>query len=362
MELSKKPLRIRELVAMIFMLVGLKGGDTTPALFADKAQNAMWIVPIISFLFLLGPFLVLMFLLKKYEKYNVVELIFHLIGKKAGSLLALLLFLSGFIAMFTDMRNVVEELNYLYFPNSPSLVIYVLFLSICLIVAHKGLETIGSLAWALTPVIVITIISVIAIDLKDVEFARVFPIFGGGVGTVLSEGVTKSGAFMEIFLITIAYTAFHQTKYFRSGIYLGSGLSGVLIITFYLIYSTLFDYNSINNIAFLYQESTEIVALGHFFTNISTLFMVGWMFSNFLRFIIFLYLLSWIFGEIFEIKRFEGLLLPLGFIAMMLSLIPPSFVVNEMLLREESLQFSTPLFFVFPFLLLGASYWKGRKT
>ncbi|MFP7256137.1 GerAB/ArcD/ProY family transporter [Terribacillus goriensis] len=361
MELNKKPLRIRELVAIIFMLVGLKGGDTTPALFADKAQNAIWMVPIISFLFLLGPFLVLMFLLKKYEKYNLVELIFHLIGKKAGSLLALLLFISGFIAMFTDMRNVMEEINYLYFPNSPTLVLYVLFLGICLLVAHKGFETIGSLAWALNPIIVVTIIAVVVVDLKDAVLLRIFPIFGPGFGTILFEGISKSGAFLEIFLITIAYTAFHQTKYFRGGIYLGGSLSGILIISFYLIYSLLFDYNSINNVAFLYQESTEVISLGHFFTNISTLFMIGWMFSNFLRFIIFLYLLCWIFGAIFEIKRFEGLLLPLGFIAMILSLIPPSFVVNEMFLRERSLQIMTPLFFLFPFLLWGASYWKDRK-
>ncbi|PAF35348.1 hypothetical protein CHH58_16250 [Terribacillus saccharophilus] len=361
MELNKKPLRIRELTAMIFMIIGLKGGDTTPALFADHAQNAIWIVPIISFLFLLGPFLILMHLLKKYKNYNLIELIFHLIGKKAGTLLALLLFTCGFIAMFTDMRNVMEEINYLYFPNSPTLVIYVIFLTICILVANKGLETIGSLAWALLPVIIVTIIAVIFVDLKEAVLVRIFPLFGGGVGTVLFEGISKSAAFLEIFLITIAYQSFHQTKYFHSGIYLGGSLSFMLIVSFYAVYAMLFDYNSINNIAFLYQEATEIVALGHFFTNISTLFMVGWMFSNFLRFIIFLYLICWIFGAIFEIKRFEGLLLPIGFIAMILSLIPPSFVVNEMFFRERSLQIMTPIFFLFPFLLWVASYWKDRK-
>ncbi|MFP7493246.1 GerAB/ArcD/ProY family transporter [Terribacillus saccharophilus] len=362
MELNKKPLRIRELVVMIFMLIGLKGGDTTPALFAENAQNAIWIVPLVSFLFLLGPFLVLMFLLKKYEKYNLVELVFHLIGKKAGTLLALLLFTFGFISMFSDMRNAMEEINYLYYPNSPTLLLYVIFLGICLLIAHKGLETIGSLTWALNPIIVITIIAVVVIDLKDAVFLRIFPIFGDGVGTLLREGISKSGAFLEIFLITIAYQAFHQAKYFRTGMYLGSSLSGILIISFYIIYSATFDYNTIDNVAFLYQESTEVVSLGHFFTNISTLFMVGWMFSNFLRFTIFLYLLCWIFGAIFEIKRFEGLLLPLGFIAMIISLIPPSFAVNEMVFRENTLQLSTPIFFLFPFLLWIASYWKDRKT
>ncbi|WP_340082895.1 GerAB/ArcD/ProY family transporter [Terribacillus sp. FSL K6-0262] len=362
MRLNNKPLRVRELLALIFLLIGLKGGDTTPALFADQAQNAIWLAPIISFLFLLGPFLLLMSLLKKYENYNLVELIFHLLGKKAGTALALLLMICGYLSMFTDMRNVVEEINYLYFPNSPTLVIYVLFLGICLIVAHKGLETIGSLAWALLPIIVLTVISVLIVDIRAAELLRIFPIFGGGVGTVLREGISKSAAFMEIFLITIAYSAFHHTKYFRLGIFWGGGLSAILIITFYAIYTMLFDYNSINNIAFLYQESTEIIPLRHFFTNISTFFMVGWMFSNFIRFTIFLYLLSWIFGAIFEIKRFEGLLLPMGFIAMMVSLIPPSFVVNEMIFREKSLQFMTPIFFLFPFLLWGASYWRDRKT
>lgn len=361
MELTKKPLRTREMVAIVFMIVGLKGGDTTPALFAEHAQNAIWLGPIVSFLVLLAPFLVLMYLLKKYKRFNLIELTFHLIGNKAGTVLGLLLFASGFVAMSTDMRNVVEEINYLYFPNSPTIAIYIIFISICIIIANKGWETIGSLTWALLPVIVLTILAVLIVDMRDAVGYRIFPIFGGGADVVLKEGISKSSAFLEFLLLPIAYQAFHQPKNFRLGIYTGGILSCILIVSFYALYTMMFDYNTINNIAFLYQESTEIVTLGHFFTNISTFFMIGWLFSSFLRFIIYLYIICWIFGAIFEIKRFEGLLLPIGFISMMLSLIPPSFAVNELIVRETSLQIITPLFLIFPFLLWGAAFWKDRK-
>lgn len=360
MQLTKKPLRIREMVVIVFMIIGLKGGDTTPALFADHAQNAIWLVPIVSFLCLLPPFLILMYLLKKHEKYNLVELIFHLLGKKLGAVLSLLLFIGGFVSMSVDMRNVMEELNYLYFPESPTIIIYVIFLGICIIIANKGLETIGSLTWALIPIIIITILAVMTVDLRDAVWQRIFPILGDGAKTILVDGISKSSAFLEIFLLTIAYQAFHQTKDFRIGIYTGGILSCILIVTFYAIYAMVFDYNTINNIAFLYQESTEIVSLGHFFTNISTFFMIGWLFSTFLRFIIFLYILCWIFGAIFEIKRFEGLLLPIGVVSMILSLIPPSFSMNELIIRETSLQIITPLFLIFPFLLWGTDRWKNR--
>jgi spore germination protein KB len=361
LELIKKPLRARELTAIIFMVIGLKGGDTTPALFADSAQNALWISPIVSFTVILPPFITLMYLLKKYQTKNLVELIKHLLGDKVGTFLGILLFIGAFVAMATDMRNVVEEVNYLYFPDSPTTVIYVIFLFICLYIANKGFDTIGSLAWAILPVIIATILSVMFVDIQDAVWRRIFPILGSGASVVIKDGISLSSIFLEFFLLTIAYQATQDTKQFRTGMYIGGALSAVLIVSFYALYTMVFDYNTIDNIAYLYQESTEVVPLGHFFTNISTIFMIGWLFSNFLRFSIFLYIVCWLYGSLFQIKRFEGLLMPLGFIAMILSLIPPNFIVNELIIRKTSLHMITPVYLCFPFILWAASFWRGRS-
>ncbi|QXE01746.1 GerAB/ArcD/ProY family transporter [Terribacillus sp. DMT04] len=361
MELIKKPMRARELTAIIFMVIGLKGGDTTPALFADNAQNALWISPIISTIVILPPFLTLMHLLKKYKTKNLVELLKHLLGTKFGTFIGLLLFFGGFFTMATDMRNVVEELNYLYFPNAPTSFIYITFLLIILFVANKGFETIGSLAWAVIPIVVLTIVSVLFVDLQDTVWQRLFPLFGSGADVVIKDGISLSSVFLEFFLLTIAYQAFHDTRQFHIGIYIGGSLSILLIVSFYIIYTLIFDYNSINGIAYLYQESTESVPLGHFFTNISTLFMVGWLFSNFLRFAIFLYLICWLYGALFQIKRFEGLLLPISFLAMVISLIPTNFIVNELIVRKTGLHWISPVYLCFPFILLVSSMWRERR-
>ncbi|WP_077305936.1 GerAB/ArcD/ProY family transporter [Terribacillus halophilus] len=361
MELLKKPLRARELVAIVFMIIGLKGGDTTPALFADEAQNALWLSPIISFLVILPPFLTLMYLLKKYKTKNLAELIKHLLGTRVGTILGILLFISAFISMATDMRNIVEEINYLYFPDSPTTVIYAAFLFICLYVANKGLDTIGSLAWAILPVIAVTILSVMFVDLQDSVWQRLFPIFGSGASVVIKDGISLSSVFLEFFLLTIMYQAFQDTRKFRIGIGIGGILSAMLIVSFYAVYTMVFDYNTIDNIAYLYQESTEVIPLGHFFTNISTIFMVGWLFSNFLRFAIFLYIVCWLYGALFQIKRFKGLLVPIGFLAMIISLIPPNFIVNELMVRKTSLHWISPIYLCFPFILWAASYWKERR-
>ncbi|SDC49349.1 spore germination protein (amino acid permease) [Terribacillus halophilus] len=361
MELLKKPMRARELIAMIFMLIGIKGGDTTPSLFADEAQNALWIAPIVSFVVILPPFITLMYLLKKYQTRNLAELLHHLLGTKLGTIIGIFLFVGAFISMAADMRNIVEEINYLYFPNSPTIIIYLIFIVICLFVANKGLESIGSLAWAVLPVIVLTIISVMFVDFQATVWQRIFPILGGGASIVIRDGFSLSSVFLEFFLLTIAYQAFHDTKQFRIGMYTGSILSVLLIVLFYMIYTMVFDYNTVDNIAYLYQESTEIVPLGHFFTNISTFFMVGWLLSNFLRFTIFLYIICWLYGALFQIKRFEGLLMPISFLAMILSMIPPNFITNEMIVRKTSFHWISPIYLCFPFLLLAASLWRERR-
>lgn len=360
MELAKKPLKTRELLTMAWFMIGLKSADTTPAMLAGHTKNAIWLVPIASFLILLPSFLLLMHLLKKYESYNLVELIQYLLGSKIGTLLCLLIFLSAFIVIVLDIRNYVEQVNYLYFPNASTTFIFTLFLLVCFIIASKGLESIGSISWMFLPFILFTIIFILWLGQSNAVWNRIFPIFGNGLGVILKEGWNKSSLFLEVFLLTIGYQAFREPKFFRRGVYLGSGLAFFFITSFYLTYAIVFDYNSIENIAFPYQETTEIVTLGHFFTNVSTFFMVGWLICSFLRFGVFLYLLVWIFGAIFKVKPFESYLFPFCFLILTLGSITPSFVANELSVREVVLEYSSPVFFLFPFLLWVMSVWRGR--
>src|SRR5699024_1618043 len=102
--------------------------DSTPALLAQDTQNAFWLSPIISFVCIFPSFLLMIYLLKKYQDKNLVELLEAITTKWIGKLLGIIIFLFGFLSITFDSRNYIEQSKLLYFPESPTLFIYLIFI------------------------------------------------------------------------------------------------------------------------------------------------------------------------------------------------------------------------------------------
>ncbi|WP_058309213.1 GerAB/ArcD/ProY family transporter [Gracilibacillus massiliensis] len=352
-------LRIKEIAAMTLLLVGIKLSDSTPSLLAQEAQNGFWLIPLLSFICMFPGFLIMLYLLKKYRDKNLVELMEAITGKWIGKILGLFIFLFAFFTITLDSRNYIEQIKLLYFPKSPTIVIFFIFIGIVFFGAKKGIEVIGETSWIFLTVIKISASLVILLSLGEIVMQRVFPIFGSGLFNIVTEGVKKASLFAELFFLLIAYKVTKSSSMFSKGIIIASIITIFEITLFYFVYITVFDYNSIGKIAFPFHDLTQFLNFGRFFTNIETLFMVFWLFAAFLKFIIFIYLATWIFGELFAIRNFEPLLLPFSFLVIMLGLLPFNAVINELILRETLLTIMSPFFIVLPYLLWGIAWGKG---
>ncbi|GAE95379.1 spore germination protein GerKB [Gracilibacillus boraciitolerans JCM 21714] len=351
-------LRTKEIIAITLILVGIKLSDSTPALLAQKAQNGFWLIPILSFICIFPSFLIMLYLLKKYNDKNLVELMEAITGKWIGKSIGLLLFLFAFFTTTLDSRNYIEQVKLLYFPpQSPTMVIFFVFIGVVFFGAKKGIEVIGFTSWISLAFIKASALLVVVLALGDLVIQRIFPIFGSGLPNILTEGVKKASMFAELFFLLIAYKATKATSMFVKGIIIASIITLFEITLFYFIYISIFDYNSVNKIAFPFQDLTQFIELGQFFTNIETMFMVFWLLAAFIKFIILIYLTTWIFGEIFAIRNFEPLLLPFSFLVIMIGLLPFNAVINELILRESLLTIMSPFFIILPYLLWGGTAW-----
>ena len=181
---------------------------------------------------------------------------------------------------------------------------------------------------------------------------QIFPIFGTGLKHVIREGVSKGSIFSKFTLLFMLLPVVRKPKDFYKGALIGLIISVLQIMTFFLIYTTFFDYDSIATTPFPFHEMTQYISLGDFFTNIESFFLVFWLASTFIRFILFLYLTSWLFGAIFNIKNFELLISPLGFLLMLVGLLPGNIIETEMVYRNTFLDLTTPIIIIFPIILL----------
>jgi spore germination protein KB len=359
-EKSKEKIGTREFFAVIALMIGIKISDTTSAILSQAGKNATWMIPIVAFLTFLPSFLLLLRLLNHYQNKHLIELIQHLLGKYIGFLVGFIIFMIVFLALAIDSRNYIDTLTTMYFPASPNLGVYFIFIGGCFFIAKRGLESIASTAWLLVPYIKIVMFILILFLLNQVIWLRVFPLLGWGPLTVLKEGVQKAAIFGDLFILTILFTTVKDTKIFKKVSIFGGIFTCIEIVVFFLLYCLLFDYESIDKVAYPFHEVTRYIALGQFFTNIETFFLPFWLLASLVRFSLYLYFTTWIFGAIIKLKEFEPLLLSFGFLAVGFGVLPENPIINALIYREQLLMYSSIIFIGLPYLLWITAKVKGE--
>ncbi|WP_079710038.1 GerAB/ArcD/ProY family transporter [Paraliobacillus ryukyuensis] len=352
-------LKTGEMFAILSILIATRASDSTASLFTQKTQNAFWYVPIISLLVILPSLFLLFYLLKKYQDKNLIEMMETVLGGWGSKIIGLLIFFSAFLLMGLGNKSYVSQIKILYFPEAPGIIIALIFFIVIYFSAKKGWHVIAFVSKILLPFFLLSAVVLIALISNDIVVDRIFPIFGTGVQKVLWEGARKGALFHDVFLITIAYTSFEKTTYFRKGLIWGLIFSITELITFFFIYATTYDYNSIEKMSFPFHDLTQYVNFGSFLTNIETFFMVFWILASFIRFTIYLYIITWIFASLFHIKYIESLLLPIGFFNLIIGIIPENVIMNELVFRDALLNYTTPIFISFPILLWIVALAKG---
>lgn len=360
--IAKKKIGAREMFSMLVFLMATKLADMTPTLLSQSGANAFWMIPIVSFVVFFPSFLLLLYLLNKYENKNLVELINHLLGRYMGSFVVFLLFLTTFTATTIDVRNYVEEINIIYFPKTPTIVTFLIFMLICYFLAKKGFQNIGSLSWSVFPYVNIVLFFLLALALREVVWLRLFPIWGSGLDVILVEGVKKASLFGDLFIFTIAYTSIRGSNSFNRTSIVAGVVSLVYLVSTFLIYCALFSYSNIEQIAFPFQIMTQYVSLGVYFTNIETFFFTFWLLASFVKFTLYLYFTTWFLGYFLKIKNFHPLLLPIALLVVTLGILPENSVENLLIYRDLILTIVTPMFLCLPLILWIVSRLKGDLT
>lgn len=350
-----------EICALTVIFIGIKLSDTTPILLSQNTQNAFWYVPLLSFIIIFPFFLILLYLLKKNNAKHLVDLCEILLGKSFGKILSLLIFFLGFCLSALDYRIYVNQIKLLYFEKSSLLIIFILLIFISVFGAIRGIKVIGYTAKVFFPLLQFSLVLLIVLVFPSLIIERVYPIFGSGLDQVIHESVFKGSLFSSFIYLMMILPVVRKPENFYKGTIFGLIISVGQIVLLFFIYTTFFDYNSIEKTAFPFHDITLYIDLGSFFTNIETLFMTFWLLATFIHFILLLYLNTWFFGAIFNIDKFELLILPIGFLMMVVGLLPSNTVVTEFVYRNQLLNFTTIFIYIFPLILLISHFLKRNR-
>jgi len=358
MEESKGKIGIREFIAILLLTIGPKYGDDTPAILFNLMGHAAWMSPIIIGVIAGIPLFFLYKVLSAYENKNLSDVINLLFGKAFGCIILFLLWLFGLGAILFDTAIYTNIISTMYFKKTPTIVIYAAMMVVCAYGAKKGLEQIGSVAWATLYWIKASLIAVLIIIFVQGIPSFLFPLFGPGEWKVLKESASLTSLYSDLMFITLIFSYIRNKRDYKKG----TAIAMTIIITehvFALIgYVMIFDYIGVKEINFPFHEAIRYIELG-FMVNVETFFFPLWVIASFTRFSIYLYLLAILFGAIFRIKEFEYVIPILATFIVFVGMIPENPTFTIFYLREKLLHLLTPVFIFFPIVLWVMAKIKG---
>lgn len=350
----------REFGAIIILTISIKITDITTSILFRDGYNAAWMIPIISVLFLIGPLFILLKLLKEYKTKNLMELINVILGNKIGFVIGFILLIFGVAATVFDSRSYAEIVGNLYYPNTPTIVIYMMLLGVSFYVAKHGLETIGRVAVLSLPYIKIMILLLVILVLKDVKWGRIYPLSGAGWMDILQAGFFKQSIFADMIYFALFYPLLTNDKSYKKGGLIAFAISVFEFVFFLILYVGLFEYPTVQQVSFHFHELIRYAEIGPYFTNLETIYFIFWVVGAFVRFAIYLYMISLLFGTLFKIKEFEPIILSVTALVLLLGMLPSNLVTNTYLFWNSFLLPAMSMTIPFLiFLLWGVSKVKG---
>lgn len=342
----------REFISIFILVMAFEFADMTPTIFFEKTHYATWMIPIGASIIVVIPFFFLLSLLKKYKDKNLIEITYALTGKYIGFILALTLFIIGILGIGFRARNYSTILNILFFPKTPLIVLLSFGMIVCYIIANRGLEAIGRVAWIFLFGVKAGMLLAIIFSWKNIELARLHPIWGGGIRNIIGSSFQFTGFMEEIFYFAMLYPFVRGHKEYKRASIIGLVVSTIELAVFFAIYIAVFDYPSISIIPFPFQQLTMLIETERFLINLETIFLSFWIIAGLIRFSLYLYLASLVLGSMLKVKEHEPLLLPLTSLIIFIGLVPKNEIESLNFLRDIFITYNTWIAFLsFPIIL-----------
>mgnify|MGYP005749271339 FL=1 len=312
----------REFAALTLITIGLKQTDITPSILFPVGTTATWMMPIISGIIVTFIVLVLIAILKKYKDKNIIEVSYIITGKFFGFLIGVSLFSFMLMTTVVYFRSHADIMGTLYFPKTPTPFLLFLFLLISWFIANRGIEALGRTSWLTVPYIKLAFVGLIFLVFTSLQWRNIFPLGGPGIYKLAIESTRYSYLFAEIIFFTILYPFVRSHKEFKVASLIGITIATLELAAFYMVYLMLYDFPSIEYIAFPFQQLARIVDLGPIFGNTEAFFIGFWAIASITRLAIYLFLTTITFTSTIKIKEFEPLILPFAGVVFFLALLP----------------------------------------
>lgn len=356
---NEDKISMKEYASILMLCLGIKSTDSNPTLFYKSAMNAGWMLPIVSSFIVFVPLYCLMVVLRRYKDKNFIELLYHLLGRKIGFILSLIITLMAISSNASYIRNYTDIMTTIYFRRTPVIILASMLVFSSCVMAKLGIKAIGRTAWIVMPWILLIIGSFIILVYNLIKVDYLFPLGGGGVKQILMGGVTNSAVFADLIILSVFYPQIKNYKSFRNGSFFAFGYSVFILSLLCAIYLMVLDYPPIVINESPFHTVARLIFGGRFISNLEAFFFLFWIIGAIVRFSAYAYTNIELIGYTLRLKNSKKITTAVCALILMISLVPENYIENVIIFRKLILSFSWIFIYGVPCILLFASQRKG---
>lgn len=358
-ETDNKKLGIREFVAIFIFSIAMECTETTSVLFIRHGGTGAWIMPIISYLTILVPFLLVQSLLKENKDKGLLDIINIYMGKYIGFFINNILFIMILSSIILTSRTYVDILNTMYFPKTPYIAIYLGLIGLSCYGAVKGFYIIGRAGLIALPYLIIVMIILVISIWKALDYRLALPIGGTGIFQVLKGGIQYSSILGSSVVLSIYFTSVKDFNNYKIASNMGLIISVFVLIFLTFAFLAVFGFPYLKIMNYPFHELIRVARLGEAIQNIEVFFLGFWLIGVVFHLSIYFCALDSVFNGTYKIKNNKIFLILFAILVIFIGLK----LNNESQLifyyRSIKLKISSYIILILPIILFTAFKLKG---
>lgn len=336
----------KQLILLVFIFREVVNLTYFPLLNAPPQNQDLWISIFLSLpiqLVLTAP---IYYLWTKFPNRTIIQYS-QLIAGKAGKLLGFI-----YVCFFIHLTSVLM-VQFSYFlviaimPETPITFFLISFMLVCAYAVRNGLEVIVRLTEIFVPIIIIAVIMIVIFMYKIIDLKTLLPIMENGFNPIFYGAFTTASRSVEIMIFAMLFPFLNNFRKVKSTIFFAYLLIdlNVLLITIPTI--TIFGIADAINHLFPFFDAIKLVNIGDFWEHIEVIHMAVWLCGIVVQVSTLYYLAALGIGQLFNLKDYKPIVLPLGTIIVSLAILIAPNVIEQF----EFLNYKTFIWYSLLFIL-----------
>lgn len=298
-----------------------------------------------------------------YPDLNLVQTTERLLGKWLGKIISGISATFSFIGAATLVWYVGNFYTTHLMPEMPIEAVIIFFGTIVIIGMYIGVETLARTAEIFFPIAVFFLAILIVLNIPNMEFNNLLPIFEGETKGIIRGGlfftVTSHSTLVVFLMIFPSHVS--KPKEAKKSLYSAILIAGTIMLI--LVTTCILVLGSNTTALKIYPTYglAKRITLGTYVNRIEAILAVTWLITIFYKTV--LYFADTVLGftQVFKLKNYRSITIPLGIILIVLSfIIYPNITYNYEWDTTSWLTYGIIIYFLRPILLLVVAFFRKK--